>query len=121
MCLLWKGFDMRTTIVLDDEQVAKAQAFTGLACTSSPTKVVALLIGSPFHECGVAAGGSDTSIVGLIRGYACRRGFQLFHVLLISSCTGNVSYICASAQSIAVYHVSTTFQFVNNMLSRRPD
>ena len=27
----------------------------------------------------------DTSIVGLIRGYACRRGFQLFYVLLISS------------------------------------
>jgi Arc/MetJ family transcription regulator len=25
-----KGFDMRTTIVLDDEQLAKAQAFTGL-------------------------------------------------------------------------------------------
>lgn len=36
-------------------------------------------------------------------------------------CTGNVSYICATAQPIAVYHVSTTFQFVNNMLSRRPD
>ena len=33
----------------------------------------------------MAAGGLDTSIVGLIRGYACRRGFQLFHVLLISS------------------------------------
>lgn len=32
----------------------------------------------------MAAGGLDTS-VGLIRGYACRRGFQLFHVLLISS------------------------------------
>ena len=55
-----------------------AQAFTDLAWTSSPTKVVALPIGSPFHECGVAAGGLDTSIVGLIRGYACRRGFQLF-------------------------------------------
>ena len=34
----------------------------------------------------MAAGGLDTSIVGLIRGYACRRGFQLFYVLLISSC-----------------------------------
>lgn len=62
-----------------------AQAFTDLAWTSSPAKVVALLIGSPFHERGVAAGGSGTSIVGLIRGYACRRGFQLFHVLLVSS------------------------------------
>ena len=57
---------------------AKAQAFIERAWTSSPTKVVALFIGSPFHECGVAAGGLDTTIVGLIRGYACRRGFQLF-------------------------------------------
>ena len=63
----------------------KAQAFIERAWTSSPTKVVALFIGSPFHECGVAAGGLDTTIVGLIRGYACRRGFQLFYVLLISS------------------------------------
>lgn len=29
-CLTWKGFEMRTTIILDDEQLAKAQAFTGL-------------------------------------------------------------------------------------------
>ena len=36
----------------------------------------------------MAAGGLDTSIVGPIRGYACRRGFQLFHVLLISSSSG---------------------------------
>lgn len=36
----------------------------------------------------MAAGGSDASIVGLIRGYACRRGFQLFHVLLILSWEG---------------------------------
>lgn len=56
----------------------KAQAFIERAWTSSPTKVVALFIGSPFHECGVAAGGLDAAIVGLIRGYACRRGFQLF-------------------------------------------
>lgn len=56
-----------------------------LAWTSSPTKVVALFVGSPFHECCVAAGGSDTAIVGLICGYACRRGFQFFYVLLISS------------------------------------
>ncbi|PWM46321.1 MAG: hypothetical protein DBX56_06985, partial [Coriobacteriia bacterium] len=32
----------------------------------------------------------DTSIVGLIRGYACRRGFQLFYVLLISSYEGDL-------------------------------
>lgn len=57
---------------------AKAQAFIERAWTSSPTKVVALFIESPFHECGVVAGGLDTTIVGLIRGYACRRGFQLF-------------------------------------------
>lgn len=36
----------------------------------------------------MVAGGLDTSIVGLIRGYACRRGFQLFHVLLILKSRG---------------------------------
>ena len=40
--------------------------------------MVALFIGSPFHECGVAAGCLDAAIVGLLRGYACRRGFRLF-------------------------------------------
>lgn len=39
----------------------------------------------------MAAGGLDTSIVGLIRGYACRRGFQLFHVLLILKKPGKMS------------------------------
>lgn len=63
----------------------EAQTFIERTWTSGPTKEVALFIGSPFHECGVAAGGLDTAIVGLIRGYACRRGFQLFYVLLISS------------------------------------
>lgn len=29
-CLKLKGYEMRTTIVLDDELLAKAQAFTGL-------------------------------------------------------------------------------------------
>lgn len=56
---------------------AKAQPFVERAWTSGPTKEVALFIGSPFHGCGVAAGGLDTAIVGLIRGYACRRGFRL--------------------------------------------
>lgn len=56
---------------------AKAQAFIERAWTSGPTKEVALFIGSPFHGCGVAAGGLGTAIVGLIRGYACRRGFRL--------------------------------------------
>lgn len=53
---------------------AKAQAFIERAWTSGPTKEAALFIGSPFHGCVVAAGGLDTDIVGLIRGYACRRG-----------------------------------------------
>ena len=74
---------------------AKAQAFIERAWTSSPTKVVALFIGSPFHECGVAAGCLDTAIVGLIRGYACRRGFQLF-----MSC----SYRLASAAGATRVH-----------------
>ena len=56
---------------------AKAQAFIERAWTSGPTKEVALFIGSPFHGCGVAVGGLGTAIVGLIRGYACRRGFRL--------------------------------------------
>ena len=49
---------------------SKVQAFIERACASSPTKEVALFIGSPFRECGVVAVGLDTTIVGLIRGYA---------------------------------------------------
>lgn len=48
------------------------------AWPSSHTKGAASFIGGPFHECGVVAGGSDIAIVGPIRGYACRRGFQFF-------------------------------------------
>ena len=57
------------------------------ACTSRPTKVVAFNMREPpFHACGVAATfESDTRIVGLIHGFACSRGSQCFHVLLISS------------------------------------
>ena len=41
---------------------------------------------APFHACGVAATFElDTHIVGLIHGFACSRGSQCFHVLLISS------------------------------------
>ena len=41
---------------------------------------------APFHACGVVATfESDTHIVGLIHGFACSRGSQCFHVLLISS------------------------------------
>ncbi|MBB3279879.1 hypothetical protein FHX70_001829 [Slackia isoflavoniconvertens] len=40
----------------------------------------------------MAAGGLDTSIVGLIRGYACRRGFQLFSCPAhIVSCGGEAA------------------------------
>ena len=50
-----------------------------------PREGVASFIGSPFHECGVAAGSSDTAIVDLIRGYVCRRGFHFLcpaHIVL---------------------------------------
>lgn len=50
-----------------------------------PREGAASFIGSPFHERGVAAGGSDTAVVDLIRGYVCGRGFHFFYVLLISS------------------------------------
>ena len=63
---------------------AKAQAFIERAWTSGPTKEVALFIGSPFHGCGVAAGGLDTAIVGLIRGYACRRAPTSYVLLILS-------------------------------------
>ena len=56
----------------------------------------------------MAAGGLDTSIVGLIRGYACRRGFQLFHVLLILKKPGKMSPALGSlpnGKPITLYHV----------------
>lgn len=81
---------------------AKAQAFIERAWTSGPTKEVALFIGSPFHGCGVAAGGLDTAIVGLIRGYACRRAPTSYVLLILSFGRVRLSK-CAKSFTLALY------------------
>lgn len=81
---------------------AKAQAFIERAWTSGPTKEVALFIGSPFHGCGVAAGGLDTAIVGLIRGYACRRAPASYVLLMLSFGRVRLSK-CAKSFTLALY------------------
>ena len=83
----------------------EAQTFIERTWTSGPTKEVALFIGSPFHECGVAAGGLDTAIVGLIRGYACRRGFQLF-----MSCSYRLERNCANCRVVRVFVAMIRFE-----------
>ena len=57
----------------------------------------------------MAAGGLDTSIVGLIRGYACRRGFQLF-----MSCSYRLDCIRGNSSLLREFRAA---QFVREHIS----